>query len=432
MSLSKALSLRLVSFVWVGAILGAGFAFLTQVVLARALPPDAYGKFAAVLGIVMLFSPLASFGVPGFWLRAFGHEGWGALRWLRASLIFAVGSTLLMIGVLWVWAFFGPHDAQSGRLLLLLSAYLLGQMAVEMSVAKYQLEERYFGVALWQMAPHLARLVVVISCAVFIESPGLLLIGTAYALISVAVLGFSVPVLGHMVRGPLRLAGHGAALIASSVQAARRTPLDVARQAWPFGLANAFFLIYYQSDIILLKYLEGDAAAGIYNVAFIVMAAVYLLPGVTYQKFLMPKIHRWAAHDRAMFASVYRQGNIAMLILGIVAALGIWGFGEFGVTLLFGESYMAAAVPLTILAVGAPIRFVATSVESVLVSESNMKLKAAIMGSTALLNVGLNLVLIPRYGMSGAAWATVASDVLLLILYLVVAQRKVFRNPVSS
>ncbi|MBW6519414.1 MAG: oligosaccharide flippase family protein [Desulfoarculaceae bacterium] len=77
--------------------MGAGCAFLTQVLLARELGPAAFGAFAAALAMVVLVAPLAGFGVAGFWLKAFGQEGWQAVRWLRASLKYTLLNTLLVL-----------------------------------------------------------------------------------------------------------------------------------------------------------------------------------------------------------------------------------------------------------------------------------------------------------------------------------------------
>src|SRR5690606_13992410 len=104
---------------------------------------------------------------------------------------------------------------------------------------------------------------------------------------------------------------------------------NILQNAWPFGLASVFHLIYFQSDIVLVKYITGDEAAGYYNVAFTVMMAVLLFPGIIYQKFLLPKIHRWANHDRSLFYKVYRQGNVAMLVLGLLAMAFVWLLSPF-------------------------------------------------------------------------------------------------------
>ncbi len=81
-----------ISLLWFGSLAGAGLAFITQVVLARELTPAGYGVFAAALATVALLAPLAGFGVQGFWLKAFGVEGWGAVRWLTQSFRFVITS----------------------------------------------------------------------------------------------------------------------------------------------------------------------------------------------------------------------------------------------------------------------------------------------------------------------------------------------------
>ncbi|WP_372865630.1 flippase, partial [Spongiibacter sp.] len=408
--MEKKQAVKAVSLLWVGSIFGAGCAFFTQVLLARALGPAALGIFAAALGVVMLVAPLASFGVGGFWLKAFGQEGWQAVRWIRGSLKYALVTTSLVFAALLAWAALGPHDATTRGLLIVLSTYLMGQVAVELVSAKLQLEERYLALALWQFLPHLLRLLLVtILVLAMVTLVTMQYAAYAYALISVGVSGLGTFFMWRMYCSQLALKGHGEKSANAEQPVATASMGEVVAQSWPFGLAGVFHLIYFQSDIILLKYITGDAAAGIYNVAFVIMAAVYMLPSVIYQKFLLPKIHRWANHDRGRFYDVYRRGNWMMLASGLLAMLAIWLLAPWGVQLLFGEQYMNAVLPLSILALAAPIRFVATSVGSTLVTQNNMHRKVYYMGGTALINLGLNFFMIPTHGVLGAAVATVVS-----------------------
>jgi O-antigen/teichoic acid export membrane protein len=427
--MSKKQAIKTISLLWLGSILGAGCAFLTQVLLARELGPAAFGVFAAALAMVVLISPLASFGVGSFWLKAFGQEGWQAVRWLPSSLKYTLITTFFVLATLFCWAMFGPHDAITRGLLMVLSVYLLGQVAVELVSAKLQLEERYLALALWQFLPHLLRLLLIAMLAfVLVKWLTLNSVAYIYAMVSVSVFGLGTLLMWRMYCGQLVLKGHGEPNKSASPSASLPSMKHVATQSWPFGLAGIFYLVYFQSDIILLKYMVSDEAAGIYNVAFVIMAAVYMLPSVIYQKFLLPKIHRWANHDRERFYQVYRTGNWVMLILGLLAMLAIWLLAPFGVQILFGGSYVGAVLPLSILALAAPIRFVATSVGSALVTQEHMRRKVRFMAVTALTNVVFNLLLIPLFGINGAALGTVLSDLILLLLYIYSAKYHVFNK----
>jgi len=115
-----------------------------------------------------------------------------------------------------------------------------------------------------------------------------------------------------------------------------------------------------------------------------------------------------------------------MLILGLLAMVLIWVLSPPAIPFLFGSEYKEAVGLLTILAISAPILFVASSVGATLVTQEHMKTKVKLMGLVAVVNVGLNLLLIPIYDAEGAAVSTVISNILLLFLY--VGFRKIVLN----
>jgi len=428
--MTKKVVFRAVSYLWLGSITGAGCAFLTQVALARILGPEGFGVFAAALSTVTLLAPLAGFGIAQYWLKVFGQEGWRAMRWLRGSFRFVTVSTISVMLLLLFWALLGPHDTFSAGVLLILSFHVLGQLAVELVSSKLQLEERYFNLALWQVLPHLTRLILVMTLA-YTTTHVISAQSIAHTYAAVALLLFAIAIwlLFRLHRGFFDLKGHSPQEPSNeSHRVSIPGMLQVAAQSWPFGVAGLFHLIYFQSDIILLKYMKGPEIAGIYNVSFTVMVAVYLLPGVIYQKFLLPKIHRWAHYDRDKFYRVYKQGNTAMLILGIIAMISIWLLAPRGVVFLFGPAYKGAVGLLMILAISAPLLFVASSVGATLVTQENMKSKVKFMGVVAGVNIILNFLLIPAFGPAGAAVATIISNFSLLGIYYYYAEKIIFKN----
>ena len=119
-------ALAAISFLWLGSLAGAGLVLITNVVLARELTPSGYGVFSAALATITLLPPLAEFGLRGFWLKAFGAEGWGAVRWLTRAFRFVILSTTVTLLLLAAWAAFGPHDASFRWLLYWLLPVIVG------------------------------------------------------------------------------------------------------------------------------------------------------------------------------------------------------------------------------------------------------------------------------------------------------------------
>lgn len=418
--------IKAISLLWIGSILGAGCAFITQVLVARKLGPEGYGLLSAALTTTVLIAPLAGFGLQGFWLKVFGEEGWAGIRWIASSIRFVVFSTILSIFIIIAWAIFGPHELATTEVMLILTFHVSGLMIVELVTAKLLLEEKHTQVALWQLVPHVLRFTLVVLYLAFVNvGNDVNAISYIYALVALGVTIFGAMQVKYMFNGDFDLKGH--CRNHSSIKHINVSALDVAKNAWPFGIAGILHLIYFQSNVVILKYMSGDEAAGVYNVAFSIMAAVYLFPGVVYQKFLLPKLHRWSNHNKTLFFEAYRKGNKAMFGLGCVAAVGIYIVSPWGIPFLFGIQYSKAVEPLLLLGACAPIRFLATSIGSMLITQQHMHTKVKLMGLVAVVNVPVNVVLISKYGLIGAAVSTLVSEVLLLSLYYVFVRKLVVR-----
>jgi len=399
-----------------GSVAGAACAFVIQVLLARELTLEEYGAFSTALATITLLSPLACMGVPGFLIRVFGVEGLEGVRWVRSSLKLASLGNLCILVILAVWGWLGPHDDMYFRLLCWMLPIVIGQTFAELVTVKLQLEERFYSLALWQIFPQLIRGGVVIGVMLFIQyEPIQHAYAAAYFMSSFLVAAVGIYSIKGMINGSFYLKGHSkktAILLSNDV-----CFNVILRHSLPFSLTGVLYIIYFQSDIILLNYLWSEKAAGLYNVAFTIMVAVYLLPNIIYQKFLLPKLYRWVNHDKKQFGKVFRMGNIVMAVSGLLVMIPAFMMMPSLIPLLFGEVYKGVIPILDILLWCIPVRFLASSVVSVLVSESNVRRKTRCMAVVAIINVMLNCILIPLLGGEGAAITTVISEVLLLLLF---------------
>jgi O-antigen/teichoic acid export membrane protein len=401
---------------------GAAMVFLTQVLLARHFGPAQYGLFASSLATVSLVAPLAGFGLSQFRLKAHGAEGWAAERWQPASARFIAATSLLAVGGIVAWALAGPPvDSATRDMLLVLAPFVLGLLAVEQIGSKLRLEERHAALAGWQLLMPAGRLAIAVL-AVAVAATTLRGVAWGHALLAVVALALAVPQWRAMRQGRWTLKGHGARDPDALRTVARPGMATLWRHAWPYGVAALLYPVFFQIGTVLLKYLSGDAEAGMFGIALAVMTAIYLLPTTVYQKFLLARLHRWAVHDRARFRQVYRLGCIGMLASGLAIG-GVLAALAGHATLVFGHRYDGIAPLLTWLALCVPIRFLSTAVGSVLLTEGQMLYRVGAMLAAALAAVLLNLALIPGHGALGAALATILAEALLLTALYAGARR---------
>ena len=424
-------SLHQIALLWGSSIIAAGLAFLTQLVLARHLDPATYGIFGSSLALITMLSQFSGFGLQGFWLKAFGQEGWTAQRWVKGSLHFVVISTVVTLLVFAAWAQFGPNDEATRLTLLLMAPSIAGFAAIELTISKLQLEERYLFISLWQISPQAARLILILLAFLVVSSSQRLTwVAIIYTVVAVGLVAVTVKQIIEMGAPAFNLRGHGprdethATLSPNAAMASAPTIRNVAQEAWPFGLDVILYLAYLQISNVLLKYLDGNEAAGIYYAAFNIMNAIYLLPIVLYTKFLLSKQHRWARNDKPRLLSSLKLGSAAMLVIGIIAMLFIWLVAPYLVPLLFGHKYANASGLLDILAVCVPLRFLSTSVGSVLSTGDHMRHRVKLKTICAIVCIVLNVALIPHYGTTGAAVVTVITELTLLLLFTVSVVRR--------
>jgi O-antigen/teichoic acid export membrane protein len=405
-------ALGAISLLWMATALGAVVVFLTQALLAHALGPASYGLFVSSLAMVRMVAPLAGFGISPFWLKAYGAEGWAADRWLRPSLQFLAGTTLLTLAIVVLWAFTGaPSDATV--MMLLLIPVVLATLAAGLLSSKLRLEERHSMLALWQLITPGSRLVVVLVL-LLMPALGVGFIAVGYGAVSLGTALLATPPLVAMLRGGMRLYGHGPRP-ARACNAVTPSALQLWSQAWAYGVAAVLYSVFFQISTVLLKYLDGNIEAGIFGIAMAVMTAIYLIPATLYQKFLLSKLHRWANHDTAKFWRVYRHGNLAMLLSGALLGVVMVLMAPWIVPLAFGEKYRAVIPVLNVLAWCIPIRFLSAGVGSALLNEKHMRYRVYVMCLSAVAVILLNFAWIPAHHELGAAAAVVAGESLLLL-----------------
>jgi O-antigen/teichoic acid export membrane protein len=414
----------IVSVLFTGAAASAGLSFLAQFLLTRRLPVTDFGRLAALLAVINFLTPIGSAGVNYFLLRAYGREGHGAARWVRPCMILVASGTALACIVLLAYASRWIAPDAGGRTMMMVACtpILLGQIAVDLASVRFQLEGRFPLLSLWQCVTQVGRFAVAGWAMLVLASLPMVMLG--YALVGVISVALGGALLLGFWQGRLRLEGHPDRLaeptLAEPIMAASRPSwLEAAPNVMPFALMTMFYVCYFQGPVAVLEWISGGTAAGVYNSAFLVISAISLIPTVIYMRLLMPRLCRWAEHERAVFTSAFHVGVPAMALIGTICMACVLLAAPRLLPLLFGAAYVAGVPALMILALSIPVRFVQTVFSSVFVSERDMMRKSGYLAGSALVGLTASVCLVPYAGPIGAAIATVLAETVLLVLHMI-------------
>jgi O-antigen/teichoic acid export membrane protein len=186
---------------------------------------------------------------------------------------------------------------------------------------------------------------------------------------------------------------------------------QIFKLAAPLGLTAILTNIYYRADFVMLSYIRGDQEVGYYNAAYTVVNTL-LLFAVTFTSTLLPRLSALFATDFAILGKLYRTAFKYLLFMGMGSAIGAMLLASPILKLLFGEKYLPGAGALSILIWASALMFV-NSLQGSLLVASNMKRNLVhLTGAAAAGNLILNILLIPRFGIRGAAAATVFSEII--------------------
>ena len=198
---------------------------------------------------------------------------------------------------------------------------------------------------------------------------------------------------------------------------------SIIKGSYLFGLSDLLAIIFFRIDTIMLSIFKDMTAVGAYSVSYKMLEIVYKIP-VIFSVVMMPILFASSKQNKALYFKIYETIFRVSLPLGLIISALVYLTSDQIISVLFGAKFSSSIIILKILSVCFVIKFVSITSEMILTTLDKQALKTGFQGIAATINIFLNLFLIPRYGVIGAAIATVISELLLFIFYFVSVQKE--------
>lgn len=398
------------NFLWLSAtqVIGLGVGLLSSIYAWRVLGVLAIGEYAWCLSVLSYFSLLANPGVETIAKRDVAREPGQAARWFSLVLALRFGLALVALGLVGAFAVAGLRRPEIGHLLLLMAIGLLfGPFDLTWLL---QACERMASPAIAQIVSQVLRLA---ALTLLVHEPAHL---SRYVLLAYPLQLGLIGYLGWY-------ANHHGLLRWTEVRPSLRGAWPLFLAALPFGLSQGAVLLYYNSDAILLGVLSGDRAVGIYTTAYSVMLVPTFLSGALTSAYF-PQLSR--IHENERQAATISADFLRILVwMGMpLAALG-WAFGRYAVVLVYGHAFAESGPLLEWLSLNLALIFFSIGVGQPLTAWGLQRQHFRITLSGAVVNVALNLILIPRLGIWGAMITTLLAESVVGIACLRVRNRNI-------
>lgn len=182
----------------------------------------------------------------------------------------------------------------------------------------------------------------------------------------------------------------------------------ILRDSWPLMLASVAGFIYLRIDQVMIGWLMGNREVGLYAVAVRLVEVWYFVPSIICGS-LFPAIVNAKKISPVIYKKRLKGLYLLMAGIAVVIAIPSTILAPLIISLLFGQEYLAATGILQIYVWSSVGLFLGSAITQYFLSENHTLTTFYFNFFSMLTNVVLNLILIPRIGLIGAALATLIS-----------------------
>lgn len=185
--------------------------------------------------------------------------------------------------------------------------------------------------------------------------------------------------------------------------------------SWPIGIVFVLNNLFFKIDTLILFAIKGAAPVGIYSVAYKVLE-VTIFAGSYFASSLKPVLSQNVTTDKDGVGNIISKSIIVMLLLATPITILSIIFSKDIIVFLSNSDFVSGSQALVILSLALPFVYLDALLGEILVASDQRRLLVRIAIFILSFNLILNLILIPRFSFVGAAYVTLVSEIVLLVI----------------
>lgn len=390
-------------------ILRMAVGLLVGVWIARYLGPEQFGLLNYAMAFVALFGAIASLGLSGIAVRDLVKNPASANTMLGTAFVLQFIGGFVAFGLAIAVIGFARPDDGLAKLMVAVLGFVMVFKSTE--VVKYWFESQVQSKYTVWVENGAFMVFAAVKVGLILTNASLMsFVWAVFAeglLVAAGLLGM------YAWRGGRLLAWHG------HYQRAK----ILLKDSWPLILSGLAIMVYMRIDQIMLGQMQGDEAVGIYSAAVRISEVWYFVPMAIVAS-VFPSIIEAKRQSELLYYERLQKLYNLMVLLAVAVAVPMTFLSEWAVGILFGERYLQAA-PVLSISIWAGVSVAMSLVHGKwLLAEGLQRYGLLYTLFGALINIVLNLNLIPLYGIRGAAWATLCAQTAPIFLQLFIPKAR--------
>ena len=368
--------------------------------VARYLGPERFGLLSYANSFVGLFTAIATLGLDGIVVRELVKLPRQRDKLLGTSFLLKVAGALVMWLAILIALFFTKNDVLTNTIIAIIAFGVIFQ-AFNVIDFNFQAEVK----SKYVVRSQFVQLVFssFIKLVLIFNKLPLIWFAAVYCL-DAAILAFGLAF--------SYLNNHGSFKKWKwDTKIAKGLLLD----SWPLMFAYMSYLIYAKIDRIMIKEMLDEYSVGIYSAAYVIYEAPLFI-ALMVAKSVYPILVQYYQNNKDRLFELYLELSSYMTLLSYLIVLFIFIFHEDLIQITFGNNFVESSKILVILSFGLIPMFNAFLRSSYMTISESQKIILYTTLFSSIINILLNFFMIKKYGIEGAVYATVLTQILSLSL----------------
>ena len=399
--------------VWMFAskILSMGVSFLATIYIARNLGPTNYGQLSYALSFVGIFSFLASLGIDNILYRDLISYPEKRKELLGSAFIVKIVAgifTAILISVVAISSS-GSNDISKILIIIISGTFIFNPFQIIGLEFQARVKSKYLSI-------------IAFIVNIILNTLKVLAIFSGKGVLYLAMILLLEPLLYAVFYWFIYEKNTGEKI--TSWVFDKKIAFNLMRNSWPLMFSSVFAVIYSEIDQVLIKNMINTYSVGIYDSAVRVTEVFYFVPNIIIAS-LFPAIINAKNTSKELYQKRLQKISLLLVCLAGLISILLTIFAPFVIKILYGDAFVGSVVILKIYTWSLIGTFLGSLVANYLIAENYRKISFFVNLIPMIVNILLDIIWIPKFGIIGPAYATlIAYSLSPLILLFFTNTRK--------
>jgi len=370
--------------------------------IARIYGPEQFGIFTFAHTTATLLILLGDFGFDLLLTTEIAKDRSNALKTFQDIFSLKIVFTLLAFSIMWIFTFWENMPPETKITLWIFSFFLLFTTLTNFSISLIKGFEKFSYETVISIIMNLSLIIFIVIFAINKSSIQIL----AFVFAITRIFGFLLS---------LYFSKRVLPQISFRIKFSKDKSLH--KKVFVFGLNLLFTNLFFQLDTILLSVFKGNEAVGFYQAVFKLIILPLMIPDVL-NFTLLPVLSRLFVSEPLRAKKISLLMNKILVLFSVPITLILFLFPDQIINIIYGRDLYSQSIPvLRIFAFNIFVRFAFESFALILTTTDRQIVRMYTVIIATIINVILNLILIPKFSLIGAASVSLVTIIFVYFIY---------------